>query len=111
MLKIISKAFIFMVLLSICTAFKFAKTNNKITELVKVNARKRFVTALIKLNRRFPIKVQKEQPKKNVCIKTPTSEEINIAKQLKRLRKNSSEHQIKALQKCEKISDAYGRNY
>ena len=106
-MRLMSKAFILMLALSICNAFQFAKTD-KITELVKVNARKRFVTSLIDFKKRFPLKIQKEQPRKNVCIKPPTPEEIDIAKKLKRLRKRAYEHQIEALQECEKISDVKG---
>lgn len=96
-----------MLVLSICNAFQFTKANG-IKELAKLNARKRFVTSLIDFKKRFPLKIQKEQPRKNVCIKPPTPKEIDVAKQLKKLRKSAYEHQIKALQECEKISDFKG---
>ena len=107
MLRLTSKAFILMLALSTCNTFQFAKTN-KMTELVKVNARKRFLTSLIDFKKRFPLKINKEQPRKNICIKPPTPEEIDIAKKLKRLRKTASERQIEALQECAKISDVKG---
>lgn len=107
MLRLTSKAFILMLALSTCNAFQFAKTS-KMTELVKVNARKRFLTSLLDFKKRFPLKIKKEQPRKNICIKPPTPEEIDIAKKLKRLRKTASERQIEALQECAKISDVKG---